>query len=440
MKKLSRQGLAITTFVFVMMWGVSKITDLKLFSAFDGMSQAFKEFEITDIVFSRIRPDPLVDQRIVLVNLARSRGLIAQQIAKISQHKPKVIGIDAFFRCEGGLYDTINCPQLLDTLGNLLLSNAIQEAGNVVLVTKLLQTKRLLREQGDTDFYDSIEYSDPKFRIYAKNAYASLPTDATYQDDVKFCRSLFPKKMVNGKEQLAFSVQCAMMYDSLKANKFLARGKEEEIINFRGNVELIDNRLGVLQIKDVSSTGYPVMFYAVDWDQLLNDEYFKDIFTGSIVLMGGMGDYFGDPSWEDKFFTPLNKKPAGRANPDMFGLVVHANIIAMILNEDYVDELPEWSKVTLAIIICFFTVILFIVIDHKLPMWFDTLSVTIQVFQILIISSIVVFAFQASSIKLDLGLSLAASALVGPAYDIYKGFENQIRVWLTKPPKEVLNE
>ena len=32
-----------------------------------------------------------------------------------------------------GLRDSINCPALLDTLGNLMLSQAIQEAGNVVL-------------------------------------------------------------------------------------------------------------------------------------------------------------------------------------------------------------------------------------------------------------------------------------------------------------------
>jgi CHASE2 domain-containing sensor protein len=440
MKKLSLQGLAITTFVFIMMWGVIKITDLKLFTAFDGMSQAFNEFEITDVVFSQLRPDPSVDQRIVLVNLAPTRGLVAQQIMKIKQHKPKVIGIDSFFDCEGGLYDTLNCPQLLDTLGNLMLSNAIEEAGNVVLVTKLIQTKKLVNTKGDIDVYDSIEYSDPKFRIYAKNAFASLPTNASYQEDVKLCRSFFPSMTVNGKKELAFGVQIAMLYDSVKAKKFLARDKDEEIINFRGNVEVIDNKLGALQIKETSSTHYPIMFYVIDWDKLLEDDYIKDIFEGSIVMMGGMGGHLGDPSWEDKFFTPLNNKVAGRANPDMFGLVLHANVVAMILNEDYVDELPEWIKIAIAIIVCFLTVILFIVIDNGLPMWFDTLSVTIQVIQILMISAIMVFVFTKYSFKLDLGLSLAASALVGPAYDIYKGFENQIRAWLTKKPEEVLTE
>lgn len=439
MKKLSLQALTITIFVFVLMWGVSKITDFKLFNAFDPVSQALSDFELTDYAFSNLRPTPLVDQRIILVNLAPSRGLIAQQIMQLKSLKPKVIGIDGFFDCEGGLYDTLNCPQLLDTLSNLMLSNAIQEAGNVVLVSKLLQTKKLA-SQGDIDVYDSIEYSDKMFREHAINAYASLPTGANYQDDVKLCRSLFPKISVNGKEELAFSVKLAMMYDSVKTNKFLARNKYEEIINFRGNVELMDNRLSSITEQDNSTTRYPIMFYAIDWDKFLEGEYIGDIFEGSIVMMGSLGSYFGDPSWEDKFFTPLNKKVAGRANPDMFGLVVHANAVAMILNEDYIDELKEWHKYAIAILVCFFTVILFILIDRNLPLWFDTLSVLIQVVLLLSVSGSVVYFFSNYSAKLDLALTLAASALVGPAYDIFKGFQNQFRKWFTKKPQEVLTE
>ena len=57
------------------------------------------------------------------------------------------------------LRDTVNCPQLRDTFGNLMLSNAIQEAGNVVLVTKVLQADTLL----PTDVYDSLRRSDSLF-------------------------------------------------------------------------------------------------------------------------------------------------------------------------------------------------------------------------------------------------------------------------------------
>ncbi|HMR56957.1 MAG TPA: CHASE2 domain-containing protein [Cyclobacteriaceae bacterium] len=438
-KKLSRQSLTITVFVFTLMWGVDKITDFKFFNAFDPISQALSDFELTDYAFSNLRETPSVDQRIVLVNLAPTRGLIAQQIMQLKALNPKVIGVDSFFDCEGGLYDTLNCPQLLDTLGNLMLSNAIQEAGNVVLVSKLVQTKALA-SKGDIDEYDSIEYSDKMFRDYARNAYANLPTDANYQDDVKLCRSLFPKMTVNGNEELAFSVRLAMMYDSVKTEKFLARNKYEEVINFRGNVELMDNRLSSISKEDISTTRYPIMFYAIDWDKFLEEQYLEDIFKGSIVMLGSMGSYFGDLSWEDKFFTPLNKKVAGRANPDMFGLVVHANVVAMILNEDYIGELKEWHKYAIAIVVCFFTIILFILIDRHLPLWFDTLSVLIQVVLLLTVSGSVVYFFTNYSAKLDLALTLAASALVGPAYDIFKGFQNQFNKWFTKKPVEVLNE
>jgi len=438
-KKLSRQSLTITVFVFTLMWGVDKITDFKFFNAFDPISQALSDFELTDYAFSNLRETPSVDQRIVLVNLAPTRGLIAQQIMQLKALNPKVIGVDSFFDCEGGLYDTLNCPQLLDTLGNLMLSNAIQEAGNVVLVSKLVQTKALA-SKGDIDEYDSIEYSDKMFRDYARNAYANLPTDANYQDDVKLCRSLYPKMTVNGNEELAFSVRLAMMYDSVKTEKFLARNKYEEVINFRGNVELMDNRLSSISKEDISTTRYPIMFYAIDWDKFLEEQYLEDIFKGSIVMLGSMGSYFGDLSWEDKFFTPLNKKVAGRANPDMFGLVVHANVVAMILNEDYIGELKEWHKYAIAIVVFFFTIILFILIDRHLPLWFDTLSVLIQVVLLLTVSGSVVYFFTNYSAKLDLALTLAASALVGPAYDIFKGFQNQFNKWFTKKPVEVLNE
>jgi len=444
MKKIALKSLAITVFVFFMMWVVSKITDFKFFNAFDPVSQALTDFELTDYAFSNLRPDPTVDQRIVVVNLGvLSRREVAQQIHMISQFKPKVIGIDSYFNCEGRLRDSINCPQLLDTLGNLLLSDAIKEAGNVVLVSKLLQRTKTSVDDNLIDVYDSIEYSDINFSMYAKHGYANLLTDppAVYQDDVKQCRAFVPTYKVNDQDENAFAVQMCMMFDSAKTKRFLARKKKEEIINYRGNIEIQDIRLKAVREKETSTTRYPLMFYAVDADQLLNGEVLPDLFTNSIVIVGFLGAYFGDPSWNDKYFTPLNRKVAGRANPDMFGVVVHANIVAMILNEDYIDQLAEWQKYLIAFTVCFLTVALFIIIEKELPLWFDALSVLIQVILLLTVSGLIVYCFATFTFKLDLTLTLAASALVGPSYDIYKGFQNQFHKWrLTKKPLEVLTE
>ncbi len=448
MKTFWLQCLSITAFVFMMMWGVSQITDFKLFNAFDPISQALTDFEMTDYSFSNLRSNPDAEQRIVVVNIGTlNRREVAQQLNIIRQFKPKVIGIDGFYNCEGRLRDSINCPQLLDTLGNLMLEDAIKQAGNVVLVSKLMQKTKTSLNSEAIDVYDSMEYSDIGFSLFAKHGFANLVTDppAVYQEDVKQCRSFIPNYKMYDEDHYAFAVQMCMQFDSAKTKRFLIRNKEEEFINYRGNVEFQNIRLKTLHDKETATTNFNNRFSALDVDQLFNYEFDSSLFKDKIVIMGFLGEAFGDPAWDDKYFTPLNKKVAGRANPDMFGVVIHANIASMILNEDYVNALHEWQKYVIAFMVCFLTVALFITIDRKLPAWFDTLSVTIQILQILAISGLVVYFFAIFTFKLDLTVTLAAAALVGPSYDIYKGFKNQITIWqykrkLTKTENEVLTE
>jgi CHASE2 domain-containing sensor protein len=436
MKNIWAQSAAITFFVFFMMWAFSGVGDLKIFSAFDSFSQAFSDTELTDYVFSKFRNDPTVDERIVLVNIGPlSRGGVAQEIKIINQQKPRVVAYDALLSCEGNLRDSINCPSALDTLGNLMLSEAIQESDKFVLGEKLMQTDSL--GQFDTNIADSLEIPDPEFGNFAHEGFVSLPTDATHQEDVKIGRTIWPQFMVNGKRELAFSVRIAMSYDSMKAEKILARNKEEEVINFRGNIEVMQFRLNSLKNSEIGSSNFATMFTVVDYDDVLNGNFAPDLFKDKIVMLGFMGAYLGAPSWEDKFFTPLNKKIGGRANPDMFGLVVHANAVAMILNEDYVNQLGDMQKYLIAFLVCFFTVILFIIVDEKLPAWYDALSVVIQLVELVILMAIILQVFSVYSFKLDLDLTLAATALVGPCYDIFKSLQNENIRQITKRKQTV---
>src|SRR5688500_4771843 len=115
MKKFWLNCLLATLFVFALMWALDKVMDLNMFDAFDPIGQALSDFELTDYAFSNLRETPNVEERIVVVNIGNlSRAGIAEQIRIISQHKPKVIGIDSYFNCEGGKRDTISCPQLKD--------------------------------------------------------------------------------------------------------------------------------------------------------------------------------------------------------------------------------------------------------------------------------------------------------------------------------------
>jgi CHASE2 domain-containing sensor protein len=409
------------------MWALIGITRLNVFNAFDSIGQAMADIELTDYVFMKLRDQPNVDENIVVVNIGYlTRGEIAQQIQIVSKYKPKVIGLDGFFDCSTGLRDTVNCPQLKDTFGNLLLSNAIKEAGNVVLVTKVLQRDTLLPE----NTFDSLRKSDAIFRDYAiAEGYASLETDAAFQDDVKTCRMFNPKLKVKDDMHYAFSVEMAMQYDSVKTKKFLNRNNFSEVINYRGNV-----------FDFHGSTNYPQMFFTIDVEDVMTENFDSELFRDKIVIFGYLGRELGDPSWADKFYTPLNKKLAGKANPDMFGVVVHANIVSMILNEDYVEQMAEWQEVVMAIFLCLLNVALFSLINTHLPEWYDGITKLLQLIQLLLYTVLMVMIFHWYSFKLNVTLTLAAVALVGDVYEIYmsviKNIYFKVKGWFSITPKE----
>ncbi len=433
MRKFFTDVVLATLFVFVTLGGIVQITDLRIFSAFDPLGQALGDMELTDIAFSQLRSDPTIDTNIVIVNIgALPRRGVAEQLRIINKYNPKVIGIDSFFDCPLGLRDTINCPPLADVMGNLMLGNQIAEAKNIVLVTRVTQTDSLFKT-GVVDVYDSLERTDENIRNGAYEGYANLPTEADNQEAFKACRTFIPTLKV-GKDTLhAFGVEVARLYDSAKTKRFLERGNHEEVINYRGNI-----------LDFYGASSFAGRYFALDWYQVLNEEFLPDLITDKIVLMGYMGDDFSDTSWDDKFFTPLNKQYAGKANPDMYGLVVHANIISMILAEDYIEVMAAWQEWSIAIIVCMLNVALFWLIHHRIPDWFDGITVMLQLIQIVLLSFLMIYFFNWYGFKLNLTVTLGALALVGTCFEIYVGvvvktYETIINSrWFTKWRTKVL--
>jgi CHASE2 domain-containing sensor protein len=431
MRKFWLDCVFATAFVFLSLWGLYGLTQLNVFNAFDSLGEALSDVEFTDYVFSKLREDPKVDTSIVLVNIGTlSRRQIAEQINIISKYKPRVIGIDSFFDCQGMNYDTLSCPALTDEFGNLMFADAIRSAGNVVLVTKLLRNDSTLAENE----FDTLRRSDPRFRDGALvEGFANLPTDAAFQDDVKTCRTFNPVMTVSDSAHRAFAVELAIQYDSAKVNRFLRRRNLTEVINYRGNTFDV-----------MGTTNYPQMFYTLDVEDVFNENFVSEMIKGKIVIFGYLGTYLGDPSWADKFYTPLNKKMAGKANPDMFGVVVHANIVAMILNEDYVDQMPLWQQVVMAILICLLNVALFSIINTYLPLYYDGITKLLQLIQLLAYSFLMVVIFKLYLFKLDITLTLAAVALVGDVYEVYMSVIKNLYLkflgWFsfTRKPNDVL--
>jgi CHASE2 domain-containing sensor protein len=410
MKKFWIDCLLATLFVFVSLYGLKQLTSLRIFNAFDVIGQAVSDMELADIAFSSIRTDPPADTNVVVVNIGYlSRGEIGDQIRNIARFNPKVIGLDMIFSCD--FYnDSIMCPQAFDTANNERFASAVRAFKNFVMVERVTQTDSLVNLYGDVDIYDSIEHSHPNLLQTAYEGFANLETEAGSQEDLKACRRFPPRiVMADGTEELAFSVKMAMLYDSVKTRRFLDRNKSSEVINYRGNI-----------VDWHGASGYPGRYPVLDWDQALDPEGFAEwMIRDKIVIFGFLGADLTDTSWDDKFFTPLNKKYAGKSRPDMYGVVVHANIVSMVLSEDYIDELLPWQEYVIAFILVFMNVVLFSIITRRMPVWFDSLSLLVQVIQVVILGYLMVQVPAWSNFKLNLTVSMAAVALVGTCFELY---------------------
>ncbi|WP_258103754.1 CHASE2 domain-containing protein [Marinoscillum sp. MHG1-6] len=384
-----------TAFIFGVMGLFASATAFKIFDVFDPIGEAFSDMEVTDVVFSQLRDEPVADDRIVLVNMGTlSRGEIGMMLQIIGKYNPAVIGIDSFFYF----------PKE-DTLGDQMLMEGLAGIENLVLASKII-----FQDAEDASM-DSMAYSWEAFNQFAAStAYANLVTDAQEQADLKMCRTFVPKQDVRGEERYAFGVELAKYYDEEKAEKFLQRNYLEEVINYRGNV------------LDYGATKFGTTYFALDIPDVFNENFVPEMIEGKIVMFCYLGKYLGDrESLEDKYYTPLNQTYIGRAFPDMYGGVIHANIISMILNEDYIDSMGEEQGIVLGIFLCLLNVALFSWVYRRLPKWYDGITKLFQLVEIAALTFLMIYVLDYASFKLNLGLGVVAVALAGDSLEVYFG-------------------
>ncbi len=412
-KKFWKDVIIGTIFVFAFMAFAGKF--LTIFGFLDPVGEALADMKITDQVFSnpnfRLRPTP--EDRVTIINFGRiGRGEIAQQLNIINKYKPRVVGIDTFF---SSLKE--------DSLTDLILADALANIENLVLGTQFLSP-------GDAEdpYYYKIHRSHPFFSQYADEASVGLVAEeaGTQQHQFKVVRQFRTQSQYLDTisqeitTHMAFGIKLAEYLDPEAARDFLARGKEEELINYRGNVFDIDN---LEQSK----------FFVIDWMDVLSEDFDPSLITDKIVIFGQVGETLGEPYWvEDKFFTPMNKKYAGRADLDMYGVVIHANIVSMVLNRDYLDTMTEFQGYVVAIILCIFNVGIFTWIYRKLPLWYDGLTKLIQLTEVIIIMGAIVLVFNWYSYELEVTIAIIAILLAGDALEVlfgvgYNLFDNKKR-------------
>jgi CHASE2 domain-containing sensor protein len=99
----------------------------------------------------------------------------------------------------------------------------------------------------------------------------------------------------------------------------------------------------------------------------------KEIVTDKIVLLGYLGTPTGNSfDVEDKHFTPLNIITAGKSIPDMYGMVVHANILAMLISDRFMYKVSNGWLLFLTFVLSFLASVYFIWLDRRLKLSYRT--------------------------------------------------------------------
>ncbi|MCC5921740.1 MAG: CHASE2 domain-containing protein [Cyclobacteriaceae bacterium] len=399
--------LGSTVFVFAFMWVAFNF--FTIFDFLDPVEEALEDFESSDIVFSQLRNQPSIDSNIVLVNFGRlSRAGIGEQIRILNKYDPAVIGIDAFFI-------TDKSPEEDD-----YFELALSEVKNLVMVSRIFDADE------ETGIFQDQILSNPRFNQYAVNAYANFISSAESQDDFKLTRTFSPREYLsNGNQTVALGVKLAEYISPTKVTQFLDRNQEVEIINYKGNI--IDDK----------KSDRP-KYYALDVADVFEENFDAAFIKDKILLFGYLGREFGDTSWEDKFFTPLNNEYVGRTSPDMYGVVIHANIISMILNKDFINSNPEWMSTTLGILMLWVNAVIFGFIFLRIPRWYDGLTKVIAIIQIFFFIGLILFVFAQFNYKLDLTLGIIAIAFSSDVIEFYHGVLRNLKNKETR--KEIFKE
>jgi CHASE2 domain-containing sensor protein len=402
---LGRRTLLATLTVFAI-FGLVYFTPFNL-EIFDPIQKALSDFEFSDVVFSQYRRGEKVDTNVVIVNIGNNnRVQIAEQIRAINAFSPKVIALDAVFPRE-------RTPEL-DTP----LVNALREAKNVVLA---LEVKK--RDDDNELKFDSLRSSHPKFIganvTFGHISFPKASEDALAMDGT--VRTIAPKVYFRDSLTIAaFPVSIVDRANPALAQKFLKRGNDLETINYRGD-----------QSK----------FIVLDVDQVTPDNL--EIVRGKIVLMGFLGESFAAANnrtnTTDKFWTPVSLE-LGKSPPDMYGVVIHANIVSMVLAGDYINEMSDLTALALAVLLCYVNIALFYWIEDNLPTFYGAVVKFIQYGQamLLMLSSISILNY--FNYNIQIGLMLAVALLAPDLYELYDSTVRFLKPKFRAPPQLLLSD
>lgn len=342
-KKLLKESFLATVLVFISVWLLFLVINIS-FKPFNFVAKAIKEVNLSDFYFSGLQ-SPVVDTNIVLVNIEDlGRKDIAALIDKIYKANPAVIGLDVFF------------SDNKDSIGDPLLNESVRKAADKLVMA------------GFYDEEDKAFNSDYKTFAGSEYGHANILTN---DDRTAVVRKFQPAYKVADTMVYSFAAAVAKKYSQPAFDKLVSHKNKLEYINYKGNKNT---------------------YLLLNHRQVMNDSSADISFLqNKIVLVGFLGGKTkSTEDFNDIFYTPVNTHYYGRALPDMYGLVIHANIVSMIIEKNYIWYPANWLVFIISFIITFLHIVPFIYFYVKRHLWYH---VFVKIGQLVSFSAILLIVF-----------------------------------------------
>jgi CHASE2 domain-containing sensor protein len=304
-----KEALLATGFTILITYLVSFIPFKFEFSK--AIRQEFLGFDIYDLHFTKKHlTNTKRDTAIILIEIAEQRDSIASQVNIIQKYSPAIVGIDAVFEDEE------------DTLQDKKLREAVTRKDNVVFGSGFKENDDPRKAVITHSFFETSDHGH--------SGHINLAAD-----EVSVVRDYHPFYTIGDSLYPSFTSAIIKKVLPGKYDTFKRAHKGFEIINYTGNIETYTS-ISKEQLLEFDSTG-----------QL------EFVLAGKIVLLGYFDKRQPPEVMRDLHFSPLNERVAGKSFPDMYGVVIHANIISMILSGKYATQAPYWLSYLLASAIVF---------------------------------------------------------------------------------------
>lgn len=354
---------------------------------FNPIHKAFTDFSFLDVFYAeKFHDTTKVNTEIVLVNAGNDRIEVVEILNKIIEAQPKVVTVDVIFK----------------------------DRKDIVYVDSLLAS--LLQKDNVVTSYDIEENSIiPNHPYFGNNKSGFVKFNF---DESIVVREFEGYTTLDGQDYWSLAAQSAKYYlkDKWGEYDYDNKLKKAHYIKYFGNFD---------------------SFINLDYDDF-SDYELKKILKDKIVILGYLGNPTGNEyDIEDKFFTPLNKYPVGKSDADMYGTAIHANIINMLIKNDFMVTISSIWLVLITFLLMYLSTIFYMKINRKYKVSYRTRK---RIFQFFISIFILLLSFWLFKMNVVLkpSIIIVGIILAGSYFKYYKHLTRYIKAKTNKKWKTYL--